>query len=122
MNIIARLFDVPVEDGVKLGSAASYFGNALEAALMHATHLAAANEATLKLERYFKSVVEDRRAKPGNDLVSSLHRAEEAGESLTVDDILSNVLLLFVAGHETTSNTPGNALVALHSAPAYITA
>jgi cytochrome P450 len=69
------------------------------------------------LECYFKSVVEERRAKPGNDLVSALLRAEEAGETLTEDEIISNVLLLFVAGHETTSNMLGNALIALHRHP-----
>ena len=120
VNVICRLLDVPVEDGVKLGSAASHFGNALEAAPMDATHLAAANEATQTLECYFKSVVEERRAKPGNDLVSALLRAEEAGESLTEDEIISNVLLLFVAGHETTSNMLGNALIALHRHPAQL--
>ncbi|SOE94234.1 hypothetical protein SAMN05414139_07048 [Burkholderia sp. D7] len=117
VNVICRLLDVPVEDGVKLGSAASHFGNALEAAPMDAAHLAAANEATLALERYFAGVVEERRTKPGNDLVSALVRAEEAGESLTNDEIISNVLLLFVAGHETTSNMLGNALIALHRHP-----
>jgi cytochrome P450 len=120
VNVICRLLDVPVEDGVKLGSAASHFGNALEAAPMDAVHLAAANEATQTLECYFKSVVEERRAKPGNDLVSALLRAEEAGESLTEDEIISNVLLLFVAGHETTSNMLGNALIALHRHPAQL--
>ena len=117
VNVICRLLDVPVEDGAKLGSAASHFGNALEAAPMDAAHLAAANEATQTLERYFKSVVEERRTKPGNDLVSALIRAEEAGESLTEAEIISNVLLLFVAGHETTSNMLGNALIALHRHP-----
>ena len=117
VNVICRLLDVPVEDGVKLGSAASHFGNALEAAPMDAAHLAAANEATLALGRYFARVVEERRTKPGNDLVSALVRAEEAGESLTNDEIISNVLLLFVAGPETTSNMLGNALIALHRHP-----
>jgi len=60
VNVICQLLDVSVQDGVKLGSAASHFGNALEAAPTGAAHLAAANEAALKLERYFKSVIEDR--------------------------------------------------------------
>jgi cytochrome P450 len=117
LNIICRLLDVPVEDGVRLGSAASQLGNALDSAPLNAERLAAANEATLNLQRYFAGVVEQRRVKPGNDLVSALVRAEEAGESLSDDEIISNVLLLFVAGHETTSNMLGNALIALHRQP-----
>jgi cytochrome P450 len=117
VNIICRLLDVPVEDGVRLGSAASHLGNALDSAPMDAERLAAANEATLTLQRYFAGVVEQRRLKPGGDLISALVRAEEAGESLNDDEIISNVLLLFVAGHETTSNMLGNALIALHRQP-----
>jgi hypothetical protein len=73
--------------------------------------------ATQTLERYSKGVVEERRMQPGNDLGSALLRAEEAGESLTDDEMISNVLLLFVAGHETTSNMLRNALIALHRHP-----
>jgi cytochrome P450 len=117
VNIICRLLDVPVEEGVRLGAAASQLASALDAAPMDAARLAQANEATLTLERFFSGVVDTRRAKPGSDLVSSLIGAEEAGQSLTQDEIVSNVLLLFVAGHETTSNMLGNALIALHRHP-----
>jgi cytochrome P450 len=117
VNIICRLLDVPVAEGVKLGSAASRLASALDAAPMDTASLAEANEATLALERYFAGVVEERRMKPGSDLVSALLRAEEAGQSLTEDEIVSNVLLLFIAGHETTSNMLGNALIALHRQP-----
>jgi cytochrome P450 len=36
---------------------------------------------------------------------------------LSADEVVSNVVLLFVAGHETTSNMIGNALIALHRHP-----
>ena len=117
INVICRLLDVPVEDGVKLGTATTHFGHALEAAPMKAEQLDAANEATSVLENYFEGVIEARRSNPGNDLISSLIRAEDAGETLTTAEIVSNVLLLFVAGHETTSNMLGNALIALHRQP-----
>ncbi len=42
---------------------------------------------------------------------------EEDGQGLTEDEIVSNVVLLFVAGHETTANMIGNALIALHQHP-----
>jgi cytochrome P450 len=117
VTIICRLLDVPVEDGHALGSAANRMVQVLDAAPIDAAHLAEANEATLTLERYFAKVIETRRTKPGNDLVSALILAEEAGESLTDDEIISNLLLLFTAGHETTSNMLGNALIALHRHP-----
>jgi cytochrome P450 len=80
--------------------------------------LAEANEAALTLEAYFRDVVAQRRANPGDDIISSLLAVEEGGVPLTEDEIISNVILLFVAGHETTSNMIGNALIALHRHPA----
>jgi cytochrome P450 len=118
LAIICRLLDVPVEDGLALGSATHRMMQVLEAAPVDATRLATSNAATLTLERYFLKVIETRRTQPGkDDLVSALIRAEEAGESLTDDEIVSNLILLFAAGHETTSNMLGNALIALYRHP-----
>jgi cytochrome P450 len=39
------------------------------------------------------------------------------GDTFNEDEIISNVILLFAAGHETTSNMIGNALISLHRHP-----
>lgn len=52
------------------------------------------------LRRFFRI----RRADPGQDLVSALIQAEEAGDKLNEDELLAMVFLLLVAGHETTVN------------------
>ncbi|MEI6000887.1 cytochrome P450 [Paraburkholderia bengalensis] len=117
LQIICRLLDVPVEDGVRFGEAASLLVSAFDLAPMPPQALARANQAALDLEAYFRAVIAQRRATPGNDIVSSLIQAEEGGERLSEDEIVSNVILLFVAGHETTSNMLGNALIALHRHP-----
>jgi cytochrome P450 len=62
-------------------------------------------------------VIEARRTRPGDDLVSRLLSVEADGRRLSDDEVVSNVLLLFFAGHETTSNMIGNALVSLHKFP-----
>ena len=54
-----------------------------------------------------------RRAEPQDDLVSGLLAVEEAGDVLTEEELRSIVLLLFLAGHETTMNLIGNGLFAL---------
>ena len=117
VEIICRLLDIPVEDGVKLGGAASRLASALDLAPLNESQLADANEGALTLEAYFRDVVAQRRARPGDDLVSSLLGVEEDGATLTEAEIISNVILLFVAGHETTSNMIGNAMIALFRAP-----
>ena len=50
---------------------------------------------------------------PRDDLVSALLAVEEEGDRLTEEELRSIVLLLFVAGHETTMNLIGNGTVAL---------
>jgi cytochrome P450 len=62
---------------------------------------------------YFNTLFDARRAEPQDDLVSDLLAAEESGDVLTEDELRSIVLLLFLAGHETTMNLIGNGLFAL---------
>jgi cytochrome P450 PksS len=68
--------------------------------------------------RYIRQLIAARRAAPRDDLVSALVRAEEAGERLTADELVSMVFLLLVAGHETTVNLIGNGTLALLEHPA----
>ena len=42
---------------------------------------------------------------------------EEAGDKLSDEELTANIMLLFGAGHETTSNLIGNGLLALHNNP-----
>ncbi|HEY2892147.1 MAG TPA: cytochrome P450 [Dongiaceae bacterium] len=65
------------------------------------------------LQRLF----ERRRREPRDDLITHLVQAEEAGDKLTAEELTANVMLLFVAGFETTANTIGNALLALYRQP-----
>lgn len=89
----------------------------LDAVPLSPADLNVANNAYLTLERYFVETVHARRSRPGNDLVSMLLSVEESGEMLSEDEVVSNVILLFAAGHETTSNMIGDALITLHEHP-----
>jgi cytochrome P450 len=66
-----------------------------------------------EMRAYLSDLIASRRREPHNDLVSHLVAVEEGGERLTADELLGNCVLLFVAGHETTTGLIGNALVAL---------
>ncbi len=61
---------------------------------------------------YVIALVESRRSHPGDDLVSALVAAEDDGQRLTLEELLSTVVLLVVAGHETTVNLIGNGILA----------
>lgn len=61
--------------------------------------------------------IEERRANPGNDLISSLVQAEVEGEHLTDDEIISFFGLLTVAGNDTTRQSTSHAMKALTDFP-----
>jgi cytochrome P450 len=66
---------------------------------------------------YVGEIVEDKRQHPGDDILSALIEAEEAGDRLETDEIQAQVLLLYLAGHETTANLIGNGLTHLFRFP-----
>ena len=70
-------------------------------------------QATGEMVEYFGRLAEERRRRPGSDLLSGLVEAEEAGDRLTQRELLATCVLLYVAGHETTVNLIGNGLLAL---------
>lgn len=85
--------------------------------MMTAEELQATNVAYDQLARYFHGVIAQRRSDGGDDLIARFIQAEDNGRRLSEEEIVSNVILLFFAGHETTSNMICNALVALHRHP-----
>nr|WP_236632849.1 cytochrome P450 [Xylella taiwanensis] len=117
MRIICRMMDVDIGDSIGLGLGISKIAKVLDPAPMSADELVQTNAAYEELAQYFTKLIEARRMQPGTDLISMLLRAEEDGQKLTHDEIVSNVIMLLLAGYETTSNMIGNALIALHHHP-----
>ncbi|MDH3017790.1 cytochrome P450 [Gordonia alkanivorans] len=76
----------------------------------------AAIYAYIELHKYYSELIADRRKNPGEDLVSALIEAEidddETGEKikLTEDEIVGFMVLMVVAGNETTTKLLANAL------------
>src|SRR5579863_828976 len=71
--------------------------------------IAARNE----LRRYLADAIKQRASNPGDDLISALVAAREESEALSEDELLAFVVLLLLAGNETTTNLIGNGLLAL---------
>ena len=69
--------------------------------------------ASAALRDYFADVMADRRAAPGDDLISDLVRAEVEGQHLSDEEIYSFLRLLLPAGVETTYRATGSLLFAL---------
>jgi cytochrome P450 len=69
--------------------------------------------ASQALEEYFSALIAERRAQLGDDLLSTLIRAEEEGDRLSSDELVSQALGLLIAGFETTIGLIGNGIHAL---------
>jgi cytochrome P450 len=67
--------------------------------------------------QYFERAVTERREQPRADLISALVRAEAEQQALTPDEVVAFIVLLLVAGNETTTNLIGNAVIALLEHP-----
>jgi cytochrome P450 len=115
--IISGMMDVPLEHNARFSAALKQMFRLLEPMPLDAGELAKTNDAYLLLARYFGEVVDARRKRLGTDLVSLLISTEEHGETLTHDEIVANVIMLYLGGHETTANMIGNALIALQRHP-----
>ena len=62
---------------------------------------------------YFMNLIDQRRREPKDDFLSALIAAEENDQRLSIEELLSLCVLIFIAGHETTQNLIGNGLLAL---------
>jgi cytochrome P450 PksS len=112
-TIIAEMLGVPVRDRHRFHR----WSNALMAAAASTPRMMWAIPNTWALMRYIRGIVRSRRARPQSDMVSALVLAEEAGDHLSEEELLAMIMLLLVAGHETTVNLIGNGILALLQHP-----
>ncbi|MCB5275290.1 putative cytochrome P450 YjiB [Arthrobacter sp. SO5] len=78
------------------------------------------DDANHEMADYFLGMIEERRRRPGNDLISRLLAAQIEGEHLSVVELLGFCSLLLVAGNETTTNLIGNAVLCFSEDPGTI--
>jgi cytochrome P450 len=76
-----------------------------------------ADNATVALTRYLLKLADERRNEPRDDWLSKLVAIADEGDRLDEDELVSVVVLLLGAGHETTANLIGNAVWHLHRNP-----
>jgi cytochrome P450 len=115
VQVIAEMIGVPPEDHVRFRD----WSNELVRSLGESTledHRAAARAGD-QLDRYFEAIIDARRRAPKDDLISALVAAEEAGDRLKRNEMLSTLTLLLIAGNETTTNLISNAMLALSRNP-----
>ena len=63
-----------------------------------------------EFSEYASKMIEERRKNPTDDLVGILVAAEDEGHKLTHEEVIANMILLLIAGFETTVNLLGNTM------------
>src|SRR3954471_24530058 len=119
IEVIGNLLDVPEGEREPLRDWSLAILGALEP-VIGPDVFARGNAAVKDFLTYLEVLVERRRAKPGNpepDVLTRLIQGEGNGERLTSKELLHNCIFLLNAGHETTTNLIGNALVTLSGNP-----
>ena len=121
VTIICDMLGIPDEHREVFHKGSSDGVRILDPVPMTSDEIKQSNARNLMAHAYFQQLFELRRRDPGEDLTTHLVQAEENGNKLTNEELTANIMLLFVAGHETTVNLIGNGLLALHRNPDQLT-
>ncbi|WP_246096012.1 cytochrome P450 family protein [Streptomyces botrytidirepellens] len=70
------------------------------------------------MAEYMAGLIAEKRERPGDALLDDLIRVRDGEDRLSEEELVSLAVLLLVAGHETTTNFIGSALLALLQQPA----
>ncbi|MFZ2986702.1 cytochrome P450, partial [Ideonella sp.] len=119
VEIIGNLLGVPHADRGPLRDWSLTILGALEPKLTPEQE-ALGNQSVSEFAAYLQTLVAERRKNPGDpehDVLTRLIQGEENGEKLSETELLQNCVFILNAGHETTTNLIGNALVALQEWP-----
>lgn len=116
-RVINRMLGLRGEDEARFlrwsGSVAELIGGANQSPELMARIDADARE----MRSFFRDLADELRLNPQPGLLSALAAAEDSGEQLSGDELLSNAVLLLTAGHETTSNLIPGGLIELARQP-----
>lgn len=119
-RVIMRMLGLSGDDEARFlrwsGSVAELIGGAQQSPELMAQIDADARE----MRAFFRDLADELRVNPQLGLLSAMAAAQDGGERLSGDELLSNAVLLLTAGHETTSNLiPGGLLELSHQPQAW---
>jgi cytochrome P450 len=111
--VIAELLGIPLADRDRFRR----WSNAVVTPALGPEALAEFGTLMGEFVAYLHDLFERRRSEPADDLISALLQVQEGGDTLTEQELFSMVILLIVAGHETTVNLIANAVLVLLEHP-----
>jgi hypothetical protein len=118
LTMACELLGVPADQHAAVRRMSAGIARGLDPdALLSPAELTNRTNAVHEFTEFFGGLVDERRARPRHDLISALAQVEAAGDRLTAAEMLGTLVVLVVAGHETTVNLIGNGLLALARNP-----
>jgi cytochrome P450 len=114
--VISEMLGMPEDDVDRLRELSSVIVRSLEP-VPDADVVRQILAADIEIGDRTAEAIEWKRKHPADDLLTALINAEEAGDALTDEELVAQVVLLYVAGHETTVNLIGNGTLALLNHP-----
>ena len=116
LTVIAAMMGVPTSERHRFRRWSAGVTGSLEPRPT-AAQIAEGNAVVEEFKEFLGALADERRKKPGEDLMSVLVAAEQDGDRLTGLDLVHNAAFLLNAGHETTSNLVGSGVNALFKNP-----
>jgi cytochrome P450 len=114
--VISTMLGMPENDVVRLRELSHLIVKSLEPVPDEAT-VREIIHADIEMEDRTAEAIAWKRAHPADDLLTALINAEDGGDTLDDEELIAQVVLLYVAGHETTVNLIGNGAFALLNDP-----
>ncbi len=111
-TVISEMLGMPSTDHARLRELAGMLVRSLEP-VTDPELIAAIAEADSELTARTAEAIAAKRREPGDDLMTALISAEDEGDVLGDDELVAQVVVLYVAGHETTVNLIANGVLAL---------
>jgi cytochrome P450 len=111
-RVITEMLGMPSSEEGRMRDLAHTLTLGLEP-LLALQHLEEIADASDLIVEQVQDAIEWKRSHPADDLLSALLAAEADGDRLSPEELLDQVILLYVAGHETTVNLIGNGTYAL---------
>lgn len=111
-TVISEMLGMPESDRIQLRDWSHAMVKTLDPILTD-DEARGALDAAVFMSDHVRAAIEWKRREPADDLLTKLIAAEDSGDVLTEDELITQVILLYIAGHETTVNLIGNGTLAL---------
>jgi len=111
-TVISEMLGMPPTDADQLREWSGTLVRTLEP-VIDPNMLQAIADAGANMRGLVTDVIAWKRANPADDMLSALISAEEQGDVLSDNELLDQLMLIYIAGHETTVNLIGNGVLAL---------